>query len=233
MEAIRPKLAALATVWLLATTGCHHLPASWYYTWHGYPKEPIETPYDREQAYAQLAETAGQKSPEEQQRTAEALTDALRGEEDILVRAQIVRALAAYPTPASAAALHQALSDSDDHVRKAACMAWGSRGGPEAVQHLSAVLRSEKNGDVRQEAVRALERMDGSPEIEQLRVQALAIALEDSNVAIQHQAMASLESTTGKYFGPDVNAWRAFAQGQSVTPKDRSIAERVHEFIYR
>lgn len=228
MDAIRPRLVALLTVWLLAATGCHHLPASWYYTWHGYPKEPIETPHDRVQAYAQLAETAGQKSPEEQKQTSEVLAQAFGSEQDPLVRAQIVRTLGAYPTAAAAETLKRALSDGHEHVRKAGCFAWARRGGPDAVASLSAVLRDEKNSDVRQEAVRALEAMNDPS-----TVPALAIALEDRNVAIQHQAMVSLESTTGKYFGTDVNAWRAFAQGQNVTPKDRSIAERVHELIYR
>jgi HEAT repeat protein len=228
MEAIRRKLLALATVGLLAATGCHHLPASWYYAWHGYPQEPMETPHDRVQAYAQLAETAGQKSPEEQERTAQSLADAFGSEEDPLVRAQIVRTLAVYPAASAAATLTRARSDSHDFVRRAACVAWGRRGGPDAVANLAGVLREEKNGDVRQEAVRALGSIADPG-----AVQALAIALEDNNVAIQHQAMISLESTTGKYFGKDVNAWRAFAQGQNVTPQDRSIAERVHEFIYR
>src|SRR5262245_24505355 len=105
MEAIRPRLVALVTVWLLAATGCHHLPASWYYAWHGYPKEPMETPYDRVQAYAQLAETAGQKSSEEQKLTSESLAAAFGSEQDPIVRAQIVRTLAVYPTPAAAETL--------------------------------------------------------------------------------------------------------------------------------
>ena len=63
-------------------------------------------------------------------------------------------------------------------------------------------------------------------------VPVLALALEDSNVAIQNRAMASLENTTGRYYGADVNAWRAFAQGQEVAPKSHSVAERVHEYIY-
>ena len=81
---------------------------------------------------------------------------------------------------------------------------------------------------MRREAVRALGEMR-NPET----VKALAIALEDGDVAIQHGAMAALENTTGKYYGTDVNAWRAFAQGQEVQPKERSIADRLHEFIYR
>jgi HEAT repeat protein len=228
MEAIRPKLVALLGLWLLAATGCHRLPASWYYAWNGYPQEPIETPFDREQAYKQLAVTAAQKPPEEQERTAEMLSQALGNEESPVVRAQIVRTLAAYPTATSAAAMQRALNDSHEHVRAAACDAWARRGGEEAASTLATVLRTEKSPDVRLRAVRALGNVkDGSA------VKALAIALQDNNVAIQNRAMASLESITGRYYGTDVNAWLAFAQGQEVPPKDRSVADRVHDFIYR
>jgi HEAT repeat protein len=228
MAAIRPKLVALATVWLLAATGCHHLPASWYYAWHGYPKEPLETPHDRVQSYRQLEETVGQKSPEEQEQTARILSQAFVGEPDLLVRAQIVRTLGVYRTATAAATLQQALSDSNEHVRKTACLAWARRGGPEAVQNLASVLRTEKDVDVRGEAVKALAQVrdDGT-------VKALAIALEDKEVTIQKGAMVALESTTGKYYGNDVNAWRAAALGQEVKPQERSISERVHEYIYR
>ncbi len=228
MEAIRLKLVAIATVWLLAATGCHYLPASWSYAWHGYPDQDIETPYKRVQRYQQLAEVAHQKTPAEQEVTAKELAGVFASESDPLVRAQIVRTLAAYPTATATAALKQSLGDSHEYVRRAACFAWARRGGPDAVEQLAVVLRNEKNADVRREAVRALGAMNDAG-----TVKALAIALEDTDVAIQHRAMAELESTTGRYYGDDVNAWRAFAQGQNVTPKDRSIADRVHDLIYR
>jgi hypothetical protein len=230
MQAFRPKLAALLGLWLLAATGCHRLPASWYYAWNGYPEEPVATPYDRAQGYKQLAQTAGQKSAEEQQQTSQVLAQALGSEEDPVVRAEIVRALAAYPTTASAAALKQGLGDASPYVRIAACLAWARRGGPESVDSLSTVLKTEKDSDVRMAAVRAL---GDIKDTQTNPVPALAVALEDSNVAIQNRAIASLENITGRYYGADVNAWRAYAQGQELPPKDRSVADRVHEFIYR
>ncbi len=228
MEAIRLRLLALATVWLLAATGCHHLPASWYYAWHGYPDQDVETPHNRVKRYQQLAEAARQKTPVEQEQTAQELAAVFASEQDPLVRAQIVRTLAVYPTATAAATLKQSLADGHEFVRKAACVAWARRGGPDALQQLSVVLRSEKSADVRREAVLALSAMNDAS-----TVKALAIALEDADVAIQHRAMAELESTTGRYYGDDVNAWRSFAQGQDVAPKDRSITDRVHDLIYR
>jgi hypothetical protein len=228
MEAIRPKLVALLTVWLLAATGCHRLPASWYYTWHGYPDQGVDTPYAREQSYQQLAAKAAQQSPAEQEQTSQMLAQAYGNEQYDGVRVQIVTSLGYYPTTAAGETLQRAMGDKNDHVRTAACFAWGRRGGADAVQNLSNVLRTEKNSDVRLAAVTALgDVKDPNP------VPALAIALEDNNVAIQHRAMLSLENVTGRYYGVDVNAWRGFAQGQDVTPKDRSVAERVHEYIYR
>src|SRR5262245_48561012 len=135
MEAIRPKLVALLTVWLLAATGCHHLPASWYYAWHGYPEEPVETPYERVQSYRQLAVAAKQKSPDEQQQTSQLLAAAFGSEQDPLVRAEIATTLAAYPTASAAETLQRGLNDSHEHVRMAVCFAWARRGGPDAVQH--------------------------------------------------------------------------------------------------
>jgi len=228
MQAIRPNLVAIAMLWLLTATGCHRLPASWYYTWNGYPEEPFETPYDRVQKYRQLAETAAEKSPQEREQIAQGLSQAFADEPDPIVRAQIVRTLGAYPTASATAALQRALADEHEHVRGAACFAWGRRGGEEAVMSLSTVLRTEKNADVRLAAVRALGEIGDAK-----AVPGLAVALEDTNVAVQHRAMTSLEGVTGRYYGKDVNAWRAFAQGQDVPPKTHSIAERVHEYIYR
>jgi HEAT repeat protein len=198
------------------------LPGSWYYFWHGYPEEPIETPHQRAERYRQMR--FGSTSAAGDAELAAALTE----ETDPIVRAEMVRTLATLPTAAASEALKRALNDPSDFVRVACCQALGKRGGADSVENLASVLRSEKNTEVRLAATRALGEIK-----DEGAVRALGIALEDSNVAMQHQAMVSLENSTGKYFGTDVNAWRAFAQGQEVTPQHRSIADRVHEFIYR
>ena len=58
-------------------------------------------------------------------------------------------------------------------------------------------------------------------------IQALTVALEDRDPAMQYVGVQSMKSITGKDYGPSVEAWRHVAAGQTPPPPQTpSIAER-------
>ena len=153
---------------------------------------------------------------------AEQLAIEIQREQDPQVRCHIVRALAKVQDPKAAAVLHAGLEDPEQSVQIACCEAWGKRGGAEAVQELSTVLQAESNVDVRMAAARALGQTSHTA-----AVQPLADVLADNDPAIQRRAIESLKAVSGKDYGYDVQAWRQYAAGGPVQPKERSIAERL------
>ncbi|MBI1900285.1 MAG: HEAT repeat domain-containing protein [Planctomycetia bacterium] len=182
----------------------------------------FETAADRMGKYRAMGEAASSKPAQEQESQSQQLAEAFGTERDALVRGSIALAAAHYPTAAAKTVLLAAIRDENAETRKAACLAWGRRGGPEGASVLSDVLEAEQDRDVRLVAVRALGEIK-----DPAAVAVLARGLEDSDVAIQHRAMRSLENVTGKYYGNDVNLWRQYAQGQDVPEQTPSIAERV------
>ena len=182
----------------------------------------FETAADRMEKYQAQGAAAASKSAQEQEAESQRLAEAFGTEKEALVRGSIALAAARYPTAAAKSVLLAAIRDPDPETRKAGCLAWGRRGGAEGASALSDVLEAEQDRDVRLVAVRALGEIK-----DPAAVAVLARGLEDSDVAIQHRAMRSLENVTGKYYGNDANLWRQYAQGQDVPEQTPSIAERV------
>jgi HEAT repeat protein len=84
-------------------------------------------------------------------------------------------------------------------------------------------LRADEDIDVRLAAADALGKIK-SPEA----MQALSVALEDRDPAMQYAGVQSMKSISGKDYGPDVQAWRQVAAGQSPPPPETpSLAERL------
>ncbi len=224
---------------VLLLAGCNSgWPPQTIWPFENYDDGSVLTPVKRIEYFKTVEENAAAASPQEQAQTSQYLSTALAAEEDPLVRIQIVRALAVYPTPAAGEALMTALKDTDlkrggrmapnRDVREAACVAWGRRGGPQAVVALESVLREENDLDVRIAATRALGNIR-----EPGAAQALTLALDDRDVAIQRRAMESLKTTTGKDYGDDVNAWRMALRGETVPEVERSMADRVRDYFFR
>jgi hypothetical protein len=206
---------ALLLAFGLLSSGCaggwlaNHVP------W-GQKKEPevpgIKTADQRIAELKVLAEKAPEKPAAEQQRISEKLARQIEKEQDPLVREQIVSTLAVYPTPLAAKVLQAALNDPESNVRIMACKAWGTRGGQEAVEPLSSALNSDSNIDVKLAAARALGKIK-----DPAALPPLADLLAESDPAIQHRAIESMKTISGRDFGADVNAWRQFAKtGQST-----------------
>jgi HEAT repeat protein len=191
------------------------------------PRVAIKSPYQRMAELRELAKTAPSMSPEDQQRAGRPVAEQFRSEGDPLIRAQMVRTLEKFKTAEAAAVLSQAMEDSSIDVRIAACQAWGSRGGPEAVQLLGQRIGSDTNVDVRLAAARALGETG-----DQNAVPKLALALDDSDPALQYRAVLSLQKVTGKKLDNDVNQWRQYVKGEKPTqPAPMSMAERVRRLF--
>ncbi|MBN2216098.1 MAG: HEAT repeat domain-containing protein [Pirellulales bacterium] len=238
-----PGLAVVASLNLLILTGCSGFgrpsPAWMAPPWGKKPvavdqksgtqdRHPgIKAPCQRMADLRALAKRASSLPVEEQEKTAQALADEFRGEEDPLIRAEMVRAMKKLPSPEASAALRQAMEDSSIDVRIAACQAWGERTGPEAVELLGQRIGSDTNIDVRLAAARALGETN-----DQKAVDKLALALDDADPALQYRAVLSLQKITGKQLDNDVNQWRQYVKGETPTPTPpTSVAERFRRLF--
>ena len=209
--------------------GCMGTPA--YRMW--YRSQWMEDEQTRPSLHARLEELealrsrAGSMSEAEQAQIAANLSRSVADDPTPLYRAHAVRTLGELSTPAATEALRAALHDRDASVRIAACAAWGGRGTEDAIPVLAEVLSKDAELDVRIAAARALENYR-TPDV----VPALGIALDDSNPALQHRAVQSLEAVTGKDFGNSVPAWRQYVRNGAVDPAEvPSLAERLRELF--
>jgi HEAT repeat protein len=90
---------------------------------------------------------------------------------------------------------------------------------------LAKTLREDNDQNVRLAAAKALGSMK-SPEA----IQALSVALDDRDPAMQYVGVQSMKEVTGKDYGPNVEAWRQVAAGQTPpAPESPSIAERLRK----
>jgi HEAT repeat protein len=209
--------------------GCMGTPA--YRMW--YRSQWMEDEQAKPSLHARLEELDALRSrasgmiAAEQAQIAANLSRSLADDPTPLYRANAVRTLAELSTPAATEALRAALHDRDASVRIAACTAWGHRGGEDAIPVLAEVLSKDAELDVRIAAARALENYR-TPDV----VPALGIALDDSDPALQHRAIQSLEVVTGKDFGNSVPAWRQYVRNGTVDDSAvPSLAERVRELF--
>lgn len=223
---------ALVVVFLVAlgSAGCRTGPLAEFYGYNPFYRMNDDearygpAPAERREQIREMIADKRKLPPAERTASAQQLAVQMQNEIDPLLRAEIVRALGELNAGPSAEALRLAMKDSEASVRVAACKAWQSVGGPEAVSALSEIIASDTDDDVRLAATRALGQFK-----DPLAVQALAVALDDANPALQHRAMESLKECSGRDLGHDVVAWRDFIQtGSPIETRDRpTLAERV------
>ncbi len=182
--------------------------------------------------------STGVDSPEQRQIT-DQLARQMQIEPDPLVRQAVVSAIAEFRTPMAQQVLEAGLNDENEAVRIACCRELGRRAvagvsdpghnngvsdpGYNSVAPLANALRADKDLDVRLAAAEALGKIK-SPEA----IQALIVALDDRDPALQYVGVQSMKSITGKDYGPDVQAWRTVAAGGTPPPENApSVAERL------
>jgi hypothetical protein len=179
------------------------------------PEAKVITNNQRVKILRELAKKASTLPPEEQQRATDELCLALPKEEDILVRSQMLRTIAVFPSPRAEVMLKAGMRDADQDVRIACCDAWAARGGAEANRILCETLTADTDPDVRLAACRALGTLK-DPEA----IPALGLALDDTSPAgpaIQYRATQSLQAITGKKF-ETVKEWRDYIHNKPDEP---------------
>ncbi|MBN2024560.1 MAG: HEAT repeat domain-containing protein [Pirellulales bacterium] len=178
-------------------------------------------PHERMAHLKELAKNAAGAGVK-RQGIAQQLAEEFRAEDDPLLRAQLVRTLAAYPCRESADALRAALEDPVSDVRIAACKAWGERakqGDPEAATLLGQRIASDADTEVRLAATRALGQTR-----DPAALAGLGIALDDQDPALQRRAVLALRETSGNTeLGYDVGKWRQYVQARA--PRAEGTAE--------
>lgn len=175
---------------------------------------------------AEKSKAAKAGTAAEQERFSQDIATAMVGEHDARVRCAMLDAVVPLDTPLATAICTGAMQDPDPRVRMAACSAWATRGGPQAVDLLAVRYRTDAELDVRLRALRCLGEL-GSPEA----VPVLAKALEDSDPAVQYRAVGALKKVSGRDLGDDVNKWREWAADPEGSSSEWSIAETFRKFF--
>jgi hypothetical protein len=134
------------------------------------------------------------------------LAEQLLGEHDARVRCEIVTVAGSFDTASALAICKGAMQDPDERVRARACGVWRQRGGSEAVQQLANRCRTDRELDVRLQAIRMLGELE-----DKAAIPVLADVLADPDPAVQYRAVAALKQVSGRDLGNDVNVWREWA----------------------
>ncbi len=186
------------------------------------PRQYGPTVDERKAEVQRLADRSGKMTPAEREQVAQDLSRRLQSERSPAMKLELIRALGRIDSPAAETALRVSLADPDSVVRRTAVEAWAERRNPQAVQTLARTLTSDTDLDVRLTAATAL----GAYQ-DRAAVEALGVALDDPDPALQFRAIQSLQNVTGRDYGVDVAAWRQYVQGREpITSPQPSIVQR-------
>ncbi len=166
----------------------------------------------REDLRASVAAVKGGR-PTDRDHIAQKLAQMVDTEPVLLLRIEAVKLLGELDSPVAESSLLKASKDSNADVRLAAVHACGAKANPAALHVLQEVVGADTDIDVRLAATRELRNFRGPG-----AVQALALAIEDSDPALQVRAVDSLAVVTGQKFGGDIQAWRQFVKSELPTP---------------
>jgi hypothetical protein len=189
-------------------------------------EELVSSRYSHVARLRSLSDELPSMNEEQRQRLSAELAAQFQDTADSMVRREIVFTLAEVPTAAASEVLRKAQSDPSEDVRIAACRAWRRRGGPEAIHALAEMLGGDTDIDVRLRATEALADFQ-----DPVAVQALGVALDDKDPALQYRAMQSLKSASGRDFGNNSVAWREYLQGGNPPDQPESLVQRLYEWF--
>jgi hypothetical protein len=174
-----------------------------------------------------LRDSARTLSPEQQVHWCGELQYIISTHANPLLRAACVETLVEFSVPESSEGLRLAMKDADATVRITACRAWGKRGSEQGVELLAERLGSDSDTDVKLAAARELGKFS-----DPVAYQALGLAIQDGDAALQYRSIESLKQGSGKNYGNNLEAWQKFAQGKDPGPEySPSVADRVRELF--
>ena len=176
---------------------------------------------------AVLRGKAPRMTPAERDAVAFQLSERLKEEKSVALRAELVRTLGAFSTNLAEQAVIMSLADEAEYVRIAACKALGTHPDSEAFQALAQKVTSDASLDVRIAAAKELGKFR---EFEAPR--ALRPALDERDPALQLAAMQSLIALTGhSEYQLSAETWREFLDGGSPAPPEQaSVAEVIKQY---
>lgn len=169
---------------------------------------------------------------ERQQEVAFELSEVARRNPVLLLRLHAVNQLGRLKCPAAVDALANAAEDSNSDVRLAAIKSFEKLPAATAIPNLQRMVGSDTNIDVRLAATRALGKFPVSR-----AVPAIALALNDSDPALQLRAAESLQAVTGESYGRDIPAWQQYvsrlpAAGE-LTESTSRVADQTGTKLFR
>lgn len=181
-----------------------------------------DTLFERKRELDALVESANQSDQETQEQVALRLNDIVQRDPVLLIRLHAVDLLGTLSGAQAAEALRQAGKAPDSRVRIAAVGAMQRLPAETAVGQIQEILGNDTDVDVRLAATRALGSFPGDDALN-----ALSLALADSNPAVQYRATESLTLVTGENFGANVSAWQSFISNRN----DTRVASKPSDFI--
>jgi hypothetical protein len=149
---------------------------------------------------------------DEKQRVARELGEIVYRDTVLLTRIHAVRLLGQLDCPASNEILENALKDFNSDIRIASIDAIQYKSGDVAVPLLKRVISGDTNTDVRLAATRALGKYKGNQAIE-----ALALAINDNDPALQLRGAESLRAVTGQPYGKNIAAWQDYVKNLKIS----------------
>ena len=183
----------------------------------------VDSPSDRIKSLRELAKKAPETTdPGQRKSICRDLAQQIRKEPDSILRGEILRTLAAYGGETATAVLHAAVKDTDADVRKIVCDLWGRRPDAEAAKVLADMLASDSDKDVRMAAAGALGQVARTDRGAGIGRRCWTIKIRPCSIA----AMVSLQTSTGKDLGTDVDRWRQYVKTGEVRD-DRSLAQNL------
>lgn len=186
------------------------------------------TYYTRVEALQNLRNRASSMSPDERERVSAELAQQISAESSVPMQREMIRTLAVYRTTTAEAAILTTLKSDSADVRRYACEALAQQGSPAAITTLGEVVGSDTDPDVRKAAARALQSYP-----DPAAAQALRVALDEDDPAMQKIAMDSLRQISGRDYGNDPSRWREYLQGGDPTPAPPpSIASTLTDWIW-
>lgn len=208
----------------------------------------LTQPWKRAELIREKAKNASKAPAAERDLIVTQLIKEFRESSNPNIRRETIDAIAVIPHPYRIDYLKEGLFDEDPGVRMAACngIAEGKenlKNNSDEVGHiLRTLLASEKDTDVRTNAIRLIGTLPCNFTPDQLRkgrrpgedpnLIVLGQALNDRSTVVQYQAMLSLKQYTRLDYGVDQTRWTDFVayvngESNSKLPAERSLAEKL------
>lgn len=164
-----------------------------------------DTLFTKKKNMSAMVDQASLGPIERQQEAAAKLANVANRDPVLLLRLHAVDQLGRLTCPAAIDALANAAQDRNSDVRLAAIKAFQGLPADKAIPNLQRMVGSDTDIDVRLAATRALGQFSGRRAVE-----AIGLALNDADPALQLRAAESLQAVTGEPLGRNVQAWQDY-----------------------